>query len=99
MKKFTMIMSLVCCLISFSALADLNLDQARSERLVEEMPTGYIKAASSVAREKSAEVEAFVKKINSERTKAYEKIAADTKSTPEHVAAQAAKKIQEKLGK
>lgn len=80
-------------IFSISAQA-LNLDEARSSNAVTEMPTGYVKANNQ-----EAETKELVKRINEERKKAYAEIAKKNNLAIEQVAAQAAKKIQEKLGK
>ena len=60
---------LILALISLPVSA-LNLDQARSQNLVKETSTGYLKVVKP-----SAEVDALVKKVNDGRKKAYQNIA------------------------
>ncbi len=67
----------------------LTLDEARAKKQVDELPTGYVKANDE-------KVKAFVDEINAKRRAAYEDIAKKNGLTVDQVAAQAAKKIQEK---
>jgi uncharacterized protein len=76
-------------LASFQVFA-LNLQEARSKKLVQELPTGYLKATNSSAK-------AFVKEINEKRKDHYLKISKKTGIAPKQVASQAAKKIKEKM--
>lgn len=59
-------------MLSFFTLSAsaLTLDQARNQKLVKETANGYL-----VAVKPSAEVNALVKKVNSGRKSAYQKIA------------------------
>ena len=67
----------------------ITLDQARAQGQVCEQPDGYLRALDS-----SAEVQNFVKRINSERTIAYAEVAAQS-GLPAEAAAQTA--FQKKL--
>ena len=92
MKKFTaVIFGLFLLLPTFAGALDLN--EARSKKLVTEMPDGFIKANDSSAKDLEA-------RVNQERKKAYEDITKQHggKLTLQQVGEQAAKKIQEKLG-
>ena len=72
----------------------LELNEARSKRLVTEQADGFIKANDPSAKELET-------RVNGERRKAYEDIAKQNggKLSLQQVGEQAAKKIQEKLGK
>ncbi len=71
----------------------LELNEARTKKLVVEQPDGYIKANDPSAKELES-------RVNQERKKAYEDITKQHggKLTLQQVGEQAAKKIQEKLG-
>lgn len=92
MKIFTsLIFGLFLLLPTFAGALELN--EARSKKLVTEQPDGYIKALDASAKDLEA-------KVNQERKKAYEDIAKQHggKMTLQQVGEQAAKKIKEKLG-
>ena len=90
MLKFLIsIFSLV--VISISAQA-LDLDEARSKKLVKELPSGYLETVDETAK-------ALVEEVNSKRKKHYEAIAKENKIPVEQVAIKAAEKIKEKLEK
>ena len=86
MKLFNQLLSLLV-ILSFSVSAwALDLKTARAQGLVEELPTGYIKAKDSKAA-------ALEKSVNAKRKNAYEKIAKKAKISVDAVGAQAHKKI------
>jgi len=66
----------------------LDLDQARSEKLVKETPSGYL-----VVVKPSAEADALVKKVNAGRKTAYQKIAKKQGTSLEAVELLAGKKL------
>ena len=72
----------------------LDLDSARSSGKVKELATGYLEASDS-----SADVKAFVDKINAKRKTHYEKVAKKNGTNVDVVGAAAAEKIKAKLGK
>lgn len=93
MKKYFQSLLLLCLTLFVLPVAwSLELEDARSKKLVTEQPDGFIKANDPSA--KSLEVE-----INEKRRKAYEDIVKQNgnKLTLQQVGEQAAKKIQEKL--
>lgn len=69
----------------------LDLEEARSKKLITEQPDGYIKANDPTAKD-------LEKEINNKRRAAYEQIVKENggKLTLEQVGQQAAKKIREK---
>lgn len=69
----------------------LELDEARSKKMVSEMPDGFIKANDPSAKQLESE-------INKKRREAYEAIVKENggKLTLQQVGEQAAKKIREK---
>lgn len=69
MKGGLAVLLLVLLSLSLPAMA-LNLDQARSQGLVKEMPTGYLKVVKP-----SGDVNALAKKVNAGRKAEYQKIA------------------------
>ena len=83
--------SVVTVLMTASAFG-LGLDEARKGGLVEEQPSGYIKAVSPKAK-------ALVKETNAKRKKAFQQLAKKNKITVEQVGERAAKMIKTKLGK
>lgn len=90
-----MLKSIFILILTFSLSSQaLTLDEARSNNVVTEMPTGYIKANNQ-----DPPTKALVEKINSERKKVYEDLAKKNGLPVDQVAAQAAKKIKERLGK
>lgn len=93
MKHFLTALLTVAIVYSFSlTLHALDLDEARTKKMVSEEPDGYIKAVDPSAK-------ALEQEINSKRKQAYEEIAKKEKIDIKIVAEKAAKKIQEKLGK
>ncbi len=66
---FLALIAVSLAVVSLPAAA-LNLDQARSQGLVKETSSGYLKVAKP-----SAEVNALVKKVNAGRKAEYQKIA------------------------
>ena len=76
---------------SLSSLG-MDLDTARSQNLVVEKPTGFIEAKDPKAQQ-------LADSINMQRKKAYESVAKKTRTSVDVVAAQAHKKIMEKLQK
>ena len=83
--KFTATILLGLALVSTAQA--VTLDEARSNKQVDELPTGYVKANDE-------KVKALVEEVNAKRRAAYEDIAKKNGLTVDQVAAQAAKKIQ-----
>ncbi len=81
---------LIVVLTASSAFA-LDLQSARSQKLVVEQVTGYIKAANP-----SAEVDALVADVNAKRKAEYERIAKEKGTKVEDVAAIAAQELLKK---
>ncbi len=92
MKKFTRSFTalMMLALISLPASA-LNLDQARSQGLVKETSSGYLKVAKP-----SDEVNALVKKVNAGRKAEYKKIAKKNGTSLKAVEQLAAKRLMSK---
>jgi uncharacterized protein len=91
-KQFQKLLLLAGILIMTSNALSLELEEARSKKLVTEQPDGFIKANDPSAKSLESE-------INDKRRKAYEDIVKQNgnKLTLQQVGEQAAKKIQEKL--
>jgi uncharacterized protein YdbL (DUF1318 family) len=90
MKKYALSAFLVVGFFLSGLASALDLDEARSKRLVTELPTGFIKANDDQAKK-------LVEEINKKRKQAYEDIAKKNGIPVEAVGAQAAKKIEENL--
>jgi uncharacterized protein YdbL (DUF1318 family) len=90
MKKLSLFATLFVATIATSAHA-LDLNQARSQGLVTEQPTGYIAAASQ-----TPEVNALVNQVNSGRKAEYEKISKQNGQPVDVVAKLAAEQIKGK---
>jgi len=69
-----------------------SLDQAKSQGMVCELPTGYLKATGSA----TGDVQALVKEINAGRKAEYSRIANEHGVTPEQVGKLTARKLQPK---
>lgn len=87
MKLF--LITLLSAMVGFSAQA-LDLDSARASKAVRELPTGYVEAVDPTAK-------SLVDEVNTKRKQTYEELAKKNGLPVEQVAAQGAKKIQEKL--
>lgn len=87
MKNF---LQAVGMFLLFSNCYALDLAEARNKNMVEELATGYLQA-------KDPGAEALANDINEKRKAHYTQISKDTGATLDHVAMEAAKKIQEKL--
>ncbi len=70
----------------------LDLDEARSKKMVSEQPDGYVKANDASAK-------ALADDVNAKRKAVYEDLAKKEGVDVKVVAEKAAKKIQEKIGK
>ncbi len=84
------------CVLAATALFGLSanaldLDQARSKKLVVEQPDGYIKAVDPSAK-------ALADDVNAKRKQAYEEVAKKENVDVKMVGEKAAQKIKEKLG-
>lgn len=92
MKHLLTALFAIVLVYSFSLTVHaLDLDEARSKKLVSEEPDGYVKAVDPSAK-------ALADDVNAKRKKAYEEIAAKEKIDIKVVAEKAAQKIKEKLG-
>jgi uncharacterized protein YdbL (DUF1318 family) len=76
--------------VKVSAAEITDLDKARAEKLVTELPNGFLKA-------NAADAKTFVDKVNAKRKQHYEEIAKKNGITVEQVGVHAAQKIQEKI--
>lgn len=85
-----LIIAITLPLFTTNALG-LDLEEARSKKLISEQPDGYIKANDPKAKD-------LEKEVNNKRKAAYEQIVKENggKLTIEQVGQQAAKKIREK---
>lgn len=93
MKNIITALFAIALVFSFSlSVHALDLDEARSKKLVTEEPDGYVKAVDASAK-------ALADEVNAKRKAVYEEIAQKEKIDIKIVAEKAAKKIQEKLGK
>jgi len=70
----------------------LDLDEARSKKMVSEQPDGYVKANDASAK-------TLADDVNAKRKAVYEDLAKKEGVDVKVVAEKAAKKIQEKMGK
>lgn len=92
MKTYILISLLACSLFVTSGVSaqTTDLDTARANNSITELPNGFIKANND-------RMKAFADEINKKRKQAYEDIAKKNGLTVEQVGQQAAKKIQEKM--
>lgn len=86
-----LVLGLLLALPFMTAYA-MNLDQAKSQGMVCELPTGYLKPTTSA----TADVKAMVKDINTKRKAEYKRIAKQHKVTVEQVGQLTAQKLQPK---
>lgn len=91
MKPFISYLIATSLLIIATPAFSLDLDEARSKKMVTELPDGFIKANDPSAKQLEAD-------INKKRREAYEAIVKENggKLTLQQVGEQAAKKIREK---
>jgi uncharacterized protein YdbL (DUF1318 family) len=89
MKKTILTLAFALATTLTSAFA-LDLDTARTKKMVTELPSGYLKANSDEAK-------SLVDGVNSKRKQHYSDIAKKNGIPVDQVAEQAAKKIEEKL--
>lgn len=94
MKTVAGILTAICLsLVAAVAFAkvdpNMDIDDARSQKLVSEEPDGTVKALKEEAKE-------YAEKINAKRKKVYEEVAAKTNTTPEIAGQRAHKQIMEK---
>jgi len=91
MKRIRSLASTLCAAALFaSAALGLDLDEARSQGLVQEQPSGYLAPAGAGA---SAEVSALIADVNAKRKKHYESIAKKNGIPVDAVAARAGAKL------
>lgn len=91
MQKIVTLISLIVFVFSYLSLAQAtDLDSARADKSITELPSGYIKANKD-------SVKAFADEVNAKRKQTYEEIAKKNGIPVEQVASQAAKKIEEKM--
>lgn len=84
-----------CLFLTFTSAAwSLGLAEAKSKGLVGETPSGYLRAVGS----QSGEVGQLVSRINAERKKVYQDIAAKRGTSLKNVEALAGKKAIDKSG-
>ena len=79
-------------LLSATSAYALNLDQAKQQGMVCELPTGYLKATGGAGNE----VKAMVQNINTKRQAEYARIAKENGVKPEDVGILTAKKLSPK---
>lgn len=87
MKTFFVLSTL---LFAFTSTYAMDLETARANQLVVELPTGYVKAVDK-------KVKALADEVNLKRKVHYEEIAKKNKLPIDQIASQAAKKISEKV--
>lgn len=71
--KLKQLLLLAAIVLSLPALADLSLEQAKSQGMVGEDASGYLAAVSSSP---TAEVRSLVSEVNDKRREEYQRIAA-----------------------
>ncbi|MCC6137622.1 MAG: DUF1318 domain-containing protein [Bdellovibrionaceae bacterium] len=93
MKHLLTALFAIVLVYSFSLTVHaLDLNEARSKKLVTEEPDGYVKAVDPSAK-------ALAEEVNTKRKAAYEEAAKAAKVDIKVIAEKAAKEIKEKLGK
>ena len=84
------ILAICICMLSALSVFALDLDSARKQNLVQELPNGYLKVVDPKGK-------SVAETVNAKRKKHFESIAKKNNLSVEVVAKQAAEKIQKKL--
>lgn len=82
----------LCLALPLAAVHAANLEQAKKQGTVCELPTGYLKPTGGA----TPDVKAMVNDINAKRKAEYERIAKQHKVTPEQVGQLTAQKLEPK---
>ena len=85
-------LGLLLAVLALPGAFAINLDEAKQNGMVCEMPTGYLKATTRA----TAEVKSMVANINSKRQQEYKRIANEHGVTPEQVGKLTAQKLSPK---